>query len=139
MLFRSTGMTFVGYFSPIRELVFDFFTGQADGWSYFWVGFLRTYDRTVLVGAADTFRAAAVEQLATWAERAGVGIVRPQQQGQDPAAVAFQTIEQAKRDGTEIVIIGTAICRRHCKDSQQRLLPCIRHRIAHNVRREYVE
>ena len=34
-----TGMTFVGYFSPIRELVFDFFTGQADGWSYFWVGF----------------------------------------------------------------------------------------------------
>ncbi|PHX41249.1 (Fe-S)-binding protein [Pseudomonas sp. NZIPFR-PS2] len=40
-----TGMTFVGYFSPIRELVFDFFTGQADGWSYFWVGFftLATY------------------------------------------------------------------------------------------------
>lgn len=70
--------------------------------------FLRSYDRTVLVGAADTFRAAAVEQLATWAERAGVGIVRPQQQGQDPAAVAFQTIEQAKRDGTEIVIIDTA-------------------------------
>ena len=41
----ATGMTFVGYFSPIRELVFDFFTGQADGWSYFWVGFftLATY------------------------------------------------------------------------------------------------
>ncbi|WP_414914688.1 cytochrome c oxidase accessory protein CcoG [Pseudomonas sp. IT-P258] len=40
-----TGMTFVGYFSPIRELVFEFFTGQADGWSYFWVGFftLATY------------------------------------------------------------------------------------------------
>ncbi|KQW07493.1 signal recognition particle-docking protein FtsY [Leifsonia sp. Root4] len=70
--------------------------------------FLRTYDRTVLVGAADTFRAAAVEQLATWAERAGVGIVRPQQQGQDPAAVAFQTIEKAKADGIEIVIIDTA-------------------------------
>ncbi|RZU64756.1 signal recognition particle-docking protein FtsY [Microterricola gilva] len=70
--------------------------------------FLRTYDRTVLVGAADTFRAAAVEQLATWAERAGVGIVRPQQQGQDPAAVAFQTIERAKAEGIEIVIIDTA-------------------------------
>lgn len=70
--------------------------------------FLRTYDRTVLVGAADTFRAAAVEQLATWAERAGVGIVRPQQHGQDPAAVAFQTIERAKAEGTEIVIIDTA-------------------------------
>jgi fused signal recognition particle receptor len=70
--------------------------------------FLRTYDRTVIVGAADTFRAAAVEQLATWAERAGADIVRPQQQGQDPAAVAFQTVERAKAQGTEIVIIDTA-------------------------------
>ncbi|KQR52765.1 signal recognition particle-docking protein FtsY [Leifsonia sp. Leaf336] len=70
--------------------------------------FLRTYDRSVVVGAADTFRAAAVEQLATWAERAGAEIVRPQQQGQDPASVAFQTVEKAKRDGTEIVIIDTA-------------------------------
>jgi fused signal recognition particle receptor len=70
--------------------------------------FLRTYDRSVVVGAADTFRAAAVEQLATWAERAGADIVRPQQQGQDPASVAFQTIEKAKANGTEIVIIDTA-------------------------------
>ncbi|MDQ1575677.1 MAG: fused signal recognition particle receptor [Microbacteriaceae bacterium] len=70
--------------------------------------FLRTYDRTVIVGAADTFRAAAVEQLATWAERAGAEIVRPQQQGQDPAAVAFQTVERARAQGTEIVIIDTA-------------------------------
>ncbi|MDQ1579510.1 MAG: fused signal recognition particle receptor [Microbacteriaceae bacterium] len=70
--------------------------------------FLRTYDRTVIVGAADTFRAAAVEQLATWAERAGAEIVRPQQQGQDPAAVAFQTVERAMAQGTEIVIIDTA-------------------------------
>lgn len=40
-----TGMTFVGYFSPIRELAIEFFTGQADGWAYFWVGFftLATY------------------------------------------------------------------------------------------------
>ena len=70
--------------------------------------FLRNYDRSVVVGAADTFRAAAVDQLATWAERAGASIVRPQHEGQDPASVAFQTIEQAKRDGTEIVIIDTA-------------------------------
>ncbi|WP_345764266.1 signal recognition particle-docking protein FtsY [Diaminobutyricibacter sp. McL0608] len=70
--------------------------------------FLRTYDRTVIVGAADTFRAAAVEQLATWAERAGADIVRPQQQGQDPASVAFQTVERAKAEGIEIVIIDTA-------------------------------
>jgi fused signal recognition particle receptor len=70
--------------------------------------FLKTFDRTVVVGAADTFRAAAVEQLATWAERAGAAVVRPQHEGQDPASVAFQTIEMAKRTGTEIVIIDTA-------------------------------
>jgi fused signal recognition particle receptor len=70
--------------------------------------FLRNFDRSVVVGAADTFRAAAVEQLATWAERAGAEIVRPQQQGQDPASVAFQTIQHAKATGTEIVIIDTA-------------------------------
>jgi len=70
--------------------------------------FLRNFDRTVVVGAADTFRAAAVEQLATWAERAGAEIVRPQHHGQDPASVAFQTIEKAKREGIEMVIIDTA-------------------------------
>lgn len=70
--------------------------------------FLKTYDRTVLVGAADTFRAAAVEQVATWAERAGVDVVRPSQPGQDPASVAYQTVEKAIRDSTEIVVIDTA-------------------------------
>lgn len=70
--------------------------------------FLRTHGRTVLIGAADTFRAAAVEQLATWAERAGAEIVKPQAQGQDPASVAFQTVERAKAEGFEIVIIDTA-------------------------------
>jgi fused signal recognition particle receptor len=70
--------------------------------------FLRNYDRSVVVGAADTFRAAAVEQVATWADRAGARIVRPQQQGQDPASVAFQTVELAMREGIEIVLIDTA-------------------------------
>lgn len=70
--------------------------------------FLRTYDRTVLVGAADTFRAAAVEQVATWAQRAGVDVVRPAQPGQDPASVAYQTVERAIGEGTEIVVIDTA-------------------------------
>src|SRR6195952_5946245 len=70
--------------------------------------FLRNYDRSVVVGAADTFRAAAVEQVATWAERAGAQIVRPQQEGQDPASVAFQTVEKAMQDGIEIVLIDTA-------------------------------
>jgi len=70
--------------------------------------FLTNYGRTVVVGAADTFRAAAVEQLATWADRAGAQVVRPQHPGQDPASVAFQTVEKAKQDGIEIVIIDTA-------------------------------
>ncbi len=70
--------------------------------------FLTGYGRTVVVGAADTFRAAAVEQLATWAERGGAEIVKPQQQGQDPASVAFQTVERAQREGIEIVLIDTA-------------------------------
>ena len=70
--------------------------------------FLVGYGRTVIVGAADTFRAAAVEQLATWAERGGAAIQRPQQQGQDPASVAFQTVERAQREGIDIVIIDTA-------------------------------
>jgi fused signal recognition particle receptor len=70
--------------------------------------FLGNYGRSVVVGAADTFRAAAVEQLATWAERAGAQVVRPQQQGQDPASVAFQTVEKAQREGIEMVLIDTA-------------------------------
>ncbi|HWI31183.1 MAG TPA: signal recognition particle-docking protein FtsY [Microbacterium sp.] len=70
--------------------------------------FLQRYGRTVVVGAADTFRAAAVDQLATWAERGGATIVRPQQEGQDPASVAFQTIDYAKQTGTEIVLVDTA-------------------------------
>ena len=70
--------------------------------------FLTGYGRSVIVGAADTFRAAAVEQLATWAERGGASIQKPQQQGQDPASVAFQTVERAQREGTEIVLIDTA-------------------------------
>jgi fused signal recognition particle receptor len=70
--------------------------------------FLTGYGRSVVVGAADTFRAAAVEQLATWAERGGAQIVKPQQQGQDPASVAFQTVEKAQREGIDIVLIDTA-------------------------------
>ncbi|MCU1414667.1 MAG: ftsY [Microbacteriaceae bacterium] len=70
--------------------------------------FLKGYNRSVIVGAADTFRAAAVEQLATWAERGGAEIQLPQQPGQDPASVAFQTVERAQREGIEIVLIDTA-------------------------------
>jgi fused signal recognition particle receptor len=70
--------------------------------------YLQRYGRSVVVGAADTFRAAAVDQLATWAERGGATIVRPQQEGQDPASVAYQTIDYAQQHGTEIVLVDTA-------------------------------
>jgi len=69
---------------------------------------LRDGDWTVFLGAADTFRAAAVEQLATWSERAGATLIRPQSEGQDPAAVAYITVEQALKDQADVVIIDTA-------------------------------
>ena len=61
----------------------------------------------VVLGAADTFRAAAVEQLDIWADRVGVPIVK-QKMGSDPAAVAFDTLTHAKSVGADIVIIDTA-------------------------------
>ncbi|KAM9862315.1 signal recognition particle-docking protein FtsY [Leucobacter sp. BZR 635] len=70
--------------------------------------YLTRFDKKIIVGAADTFRAAAVEQLATWAERAGVAIVKPQQQGQDPASVAFQTVQRAIDESFDVAIIDTA-------------------------------
>lgn len=70
--------------------------------------FLTTAGRSVLIAAADTFRAAAVEQLSTWAERSGVGIVTPQTHGQDPASVAFQAVTRAVEEGIEIVVVDTA-------------------------------
>ena len=61
----------------------------------------------VLLGAADTFRAAAIEQLDIWAERAGVPVVK-HKHGSDPAAVAFDTLESARRRDADVVIIDTA-------------------------------
>ncbi len=63
--------------------------------------------KSVLLGAADTFRAAAAEQLEIWSERAGVPIVR-QHHGADPAAVAFDTLAAANSRGSEVVLIDTA-------------------------------
>ena len=62
----------------------------------------------VFIGAADTFRAAAVEQVATWADRAGATLIRPKAEGQDPASVAFESVEAAIKDDADIVIIDTA-------------------------------
>ena len=63
---------------------------------------------SVVLGAADTFRAAAVNQLATWAERAGARLVGPKADGQDPASVAFEAVETAISEDSDIVIIDTA-------------------------------
>jgi len=63
---------------------------------------------SVVLGAADTFRAAAVNQLATWAERAGAKLVGPKSDGQDPASVAFEAVETAISEDSDIVIIDTA-------------------------------
>jgi fused signal recognition particle receptor len=62
----------------------------------------------VTLGAADTFRAAAVEQLETWATRSNSSIVKPVSEGQDPAAVAYEAVEQAIANGSDVLIIDTA-------------------------------
>lgn len=63
--------------------------------------------RSVLLGSADTFRAAAIEQLEVWAERAQVPIVT-RERGSDPASVCYETIEQAEKQGSDLVLIDTA-------------------------------
>jgi fused signal recognition particle receptor len=63
--------------------------------------------KSVLLGAADTFRAAAVEQLTIWSERVGVPIVK-KDMGSDPAAVAFDTVSSGMAKGTDVIIIDTA-------------------------------
>lgn len=63
--------------------------------------------KKVYLGAADTFRAAAVEQISIWGERVGVPVVK-QQMGSDPASVAFDTLQSAKANGADVVIIDTA-------------------------------
>ncbi|MFT3871270.1 MAG: signal recognition particle-docking protein FtsY [Nocardioides sp.] len=64
-------------------------------------------DRSVVLGAADTFRAAAVDQLATWAERVGVEVVRGPE-GSDPASVAFEAVKDGVDRGADTVIVDTA-------------------------------
>lgn len=63
--------------------------------------------KRVYLGAADTFRAAAVEQICIWGERVGVPVVK-QQMGSDPASVAFDTLQSAKANGADVVLIDTA-------------------------------
>ncbi len=68
---------------------------------------LVAQDKTVLFGAADTFRAAAAEQLTTWGERVGVNTVRSEE-GADPASVACNVVEQGITEGVQVVLVDTA-------------------------------
>jgi len=64
--------------------------------------------RSVVLGAADTFRAAAADQLATWGARVGVPTVRAERDGADPAAVAFDALREAQEAGADVVLVDTA-------------------------------
>ncbi len=68
---------------------------------------LKRQGKKVYIGAADTFRAAAIDQLAVWAERAGVVMIR-QDMGSDPASVAYDTLRSAVAGGADVVLIDTA-------------------------------
>jgi fused signal recognition particle receptor len=76
----------------------------------------RELGQTVLLGAADTFRAAAVEQLQGWAQRAGCDIVTPDREGADPGSVAFEAVRRGREQGVDVVIIDTA-GRLHTQDA----------------------
>lgn len=80
----------------------------------------RDKGRKVLLGSADTFRAAAIEQLEVWAKRADVTIVS-RERGSDPASVCYETIEQAEKVGSDMVLIDTA-GRLHTSDDLMREL-----------------
>lgn len=69
--------------------------------------YLKGQGKKVILGAADTFRAAAVDQIGIWAERAGVDLVR-QEMGSDPASVAYDTVKAAVSRGADVAIIDTA-------------------------------
>jgi fused signal recognition particle receptor len=76
--------------------------------------------RAVLLGSADTFRAAAIEQLDVWAERAGVPVIK-RQRGADPASVSFEVVERAEQRGADLILIDTA-GRLHTSDDLMREL-----------------
>ena len=69
---------------------------------------LVAQDKTVIMGAADTFRAAAADQLTTWGQRVGVEVVRSDREGADPASVAYDAAQEAARAGVDVVLVDTA-------------------------------
>ncbi len=93
--------------------------------------YLKKQGQSVLMGACDTFRAAAIEQLGIWAERAGVGIVK-HQPGSDPAAVAFDACEAAIARKVDVLVIDTA-GRLHTQDHLMRELAKIQRVIGKRI------
>jgi fused signal recognition particle receptor len=91
----------------------------------------RSSGRSVVVCAADTFRAAAVEQVAVWAQRAGVDLIRAQA-GADPAAVTFDAVSSAKSRGRDVVLVDTA-GRLHTRTNLMAELDKIRRVVAREV------
>jgi fused signal recognition particle receptor len=91
----------------------------------------RELGRTVLLAAADTFRAAATEQLEGWARRAGCEIVTGRE-GSDPGAVAFEAVARARREGIDVVIVDTA-GRLHTQDDLMAELTKVRRVIARQL------
>src|SRR6201991_4417563 len=91
----------------------------------------KELNRSVVLAAGDTFRAAAVEQLEIWAQRAGVGFVKGGI-GADSASVAFDAIEQARRQGADVVLIDTA-GRLHTQDNLMAELAKVRRVIAKQI------
>jgi fused signal recognition particle receptor len=91
----------------------------------------RELGRSVVLAAGDTFRAAAVEQLEIWAQRAGVGFVKGDL-GSDSASVAFEAIAAARREGADVVLIDTA-GRLHTQDNLMAELAKVRRVIAKQI------
>jgi fused signal recognition particle receptor len=91
----------------------------------------KELDRSVVLGAGDTFRAAGVEQLELWAERAGVGFVKGPPDA-DPGSVAYEAISAARRDGADVVIVDTA-GRLHTQEDLMSELAKIRRVIAKQI------
>ncbi len=69
---------------------------------------LKNQNKKILIAACDTFRAAAADQLATWAQRVGCEIILPQKEGEDPASVAYRALDFATKNGYDVLLIDTA-------------------------------
>lgn len=85
----------------------------------------RAAGKTVVIGSADTYRAAAIEQLRVWADRAGAHVVE-RQRGADPASVAFEAVDHGARTGADLVLIDTAGRLHTSKDLMEELQKVVR-------------